>query len=124
MKLLLCLFHGNSKRHYLFSEKANCKLEVIVIQLSFSFLSWEAISMLLSISAVSIAFCFVFFPVLCVSVHFPSSRNKSFLACRKLVVIVRCGPEQIARYLIVSVINLWSLTAFRATSRERRDRRC
>lgn len=35
VKLPLRLCHGNNKTHYLFSEKANCKLEVIVIQLSF-----------------------------------------------------------------------------------------
>lgn len=85
VKLLLCLFHGNSKRHYLFSEKANCKLEVIVIQLSFSFLSWEAISVLLSISVYCcncwfsfVLFCFVS-PVLVCVWYFPSSTDKSFL---------------------------------------------
>lgn len=49
----------NNKRPCLFSKKANCKLEVIVIQLSFSFLWREAIFMLHSIPAFRNAFFFV-----------------------------------------------------------------
>lgn len=53
-----CFMETTRGSSYLFSEKANCKLEVIVIQLSFSFLWWEAISVLHSVSVFSIAFLF------------------------------------------------------------------
>lgn len=46
----------NNKRPCLFSKKANCKLEVIVIQLSFSFLWRKTIFMLHSIPAFRNAF--------------------------------------------------------------------